>query len=82
MRGRKQVHRICWLLEYILSISVLEYRQTDASHGNNQWLAHAIHLFVLEFMQSLVNTDIYMKPPNVPKDFEIPDLSNFTKNFI
>ena len=38
--------------------------------------------FVLSFLQVPVKTDIYMKPPNIPKDFEIPDLPNFTDFFI
>ena len=38
--------------------------------------------FVLVFPQAPVKTDIYMKPPNVSKEFEITDLPNFNNRFI
>ena len=38
--------------------------------------------FVLVFPQAPVKIDIYMKPPNVSKEFEITDLPKFTDRFI
>ena len=80
MRGRTQVHGICGSLEYILSISVLECHQTGDGHGTNQKLAHEIHWFLLSLPQAPIKTDIYIKPPNVHKDFEIPDITMVVKN--
>ena len=37
--------------------------------------------FVLAFPQAPVLTDIYMKPPHVPRDFIIPDLPSYTDRF-
>ena len=82
LRWGTQVHRICGLLEYIPPISVLEYRQTDASHGTNQNMAHAIHRTRISISASTHKTDIYIKLPKVPKEFEIPDLPKFTNRFI
>ena len=82
MRGRTQVHRICVLLEYILSISVLEYRNLMPVIALiNNWHMQSID-FVLAFTQAHVKTDIYMKPPKVPEDFEMPDLPKSTFRFI
>ena len=36
--------------------------------------------FVLIPTQAHVKTDLYIKPPKVTKEFEIPDLPNFTEN--
>ena len=47
----------------------------------NNWHMQSID-FVLELPQATVKTNIYMKPPKVPKDFEIPDLPKFTDRFI
>ena len=47
----------------------------------NDWHMQYID-FALEFTQSPVKTDIYMKPPKVHKEFEIPDLQNFSNHFI
>ena len=47
----------------------------------NNWHIQSIN-FVLESSQAPVQTDIYMKPPKVPKDVEIPDLPKFTDRFI
>ena len=47
----------------------------------NDWNMQSIN-FMLAFLQAPVKTDIYMKPPKVPKDFEIPNLPKFTDRFI
>ena len=47
----------------------------------NNWHMQSID-FVLELPQATVKTNIYMKPPKVPKDFEIPDLLILTDRFI
>ena len=47
----------------------------------NDWHTQFIE-FELEFPQAPIKTDTYMKPPKVPKEFEIPDLTNFTDRFI
>ena len=47
----------------------------------NYWHMQYID-FVLAFLQATVKTDIYMKPPKVPKKFEITDLLNFTDRLI
>ena len=36
--------------------------------------------FVLIPTQAHVKNDLYIKPPKVTKEFEIPDLPNFTEN--
>ena len=80
--GDTQVHRICVILEYILSISVLEYYQADSSYDTNQLLAHAIHWLRISIPASTNKNDIYVKPPKVSKEFEKPDLPNITNRFI
>ena len=47
----------------------------------NNWHMESIDL-VLAFLQAPIKTDIYMKPPKVPKEFEIPDLPKFNDRFI
>ena len=47
----------------------------------NDWHMQSID-FVLAFPQAPVKTDIYTKPPKIPKDFEIPNLPDFTKRLI
>ena len=47
----------------------------------NDWHMQSIN-FMLAFLQAPVKTDIYMKLPLVPKDFELPDLPKFTDRFI
>jgi hypothetical protein len=46
----------------------------------NGWHMQSID-FVLAFPQAPIKTDIYMKPPRVPPNFEIPDLPSFTDRF-
>ena len=77
-----KVHIIYGLLEYILPGSILDYHQTDASHVTNQPLAHAMHWLCIIISESTNKTDIYTKPPKSPKEFEIPDLPNFTDRYI
>ena len=44
---------------------------------------HTKHIeFILSSPISPIKTDIYMKPPKLPTEFEIPDLPNFTDHFI
>ena len=82
MRGRTQVHRIYVLLEYILSISVLEYRNLMPVIALiNNWHMQSIY-FVLAFPQAPVKSHIYMNSPKVPKGFEIPDFPKITDHFI
>ena len=37
---------------------------------------------ILALPKSPIKTDIYTKPPKSPKEFEIPDLPNFTDRYI
>ena len=46
----------------------------------NEWHMQSID-FVLAFPQAPVKTDIYMKPPQVPRDFNILDLPSYTDRF-
>lgn len=46
----------------------------------NNWHMESID-FVLAFPQAPVQTDIYMKPPKVPRNFVIPDLPNPVDRF-
>lgn len=46
----------------------------------NQWHIRSID-FVLAYPQADIGTDIYMRPPKVPADFTIPDLSKYTDRF-
>ena len=46
----------------------------------SHWYIHSID-FVLAFPQADVKTDIYMRPPKVPPDFQITDLPVFTDCF-
>ena len=45
------------------------------------WFIHSID-FVMVFPQADIKTDIYMRPPQVPNSFEIPDLPSFADRFI
>jgi hypothetical protein len=47
----------------------------------NNWHMQSID-FVLAFPQAPIKTDIYMRPPKVPFNFDIPDLPSFTDRFI
>ena len=47
----------------------------------NDWHMQSID-FVLAFPQAPVKTNIYTKPPKILKDFEIPNLPDFTKRLI
>ena len=82
MRRRTQLHRICGWLEYILSSSVLEYRQTDASHSSNQGMAHEIHQFCISISARTHNNWYLYGTTKVPKYFEIPYFPKFTGHFI
>jgi len=46
----------------------------------NDWYIHSID-FVMAFPQAEIKTDIYMRPPQVPNYFKIPDLLSFAGRF-
>ena len=46
----------------------------------NNWNIHSIDS-VLAFPQADVKTDVFMRPPKVPHNFNIPDLPIFSERF-
>jgi hypothetical protein len=47
----------------------------------NDWHMQSID-FVLAYPQAPIKTDIFMKPPQVPTDFKIPDMPSKADRFI
>lgn len=78
--GHRSIEGIDYWATYspVVSWSTVRLLVTSALIQN--WYMESID-FVLAFPQAPVKTDIFMRPPKVPKNFVIPDLPNFTDRF-
>jgi len=78
--GHKSIEGIDYWDTYSPVVSWSTVRLLVTSALIKGWHMESID-FVLAFPQAPVKTDIFMKPPKVPRDFVIPDLPNFTDRF-
>ena len=80
-RGHKSVEYVDYWNTYSPVVSWNTVRLMLVMALIDNWHMQYID-FVLAFAQAPIKTDIYMKPPKVPKEFEILDLPKFTDRFI
>jgi hypothetical protein len=79
-RGHRSLEYVDYWSTYSPVVSWNTVRLVIVMALLNDWLMQSID-FVLAFPQAPIKTDIYMKPPQVPAQFDIPDLPSLSDQF-
>ena len=79
--GHRSIKSIDYWDTYSLVVSWSTVRLMIMFAILNDWHMESIN-FVLAFPQAPIKTDIYMRPPNIPSGFFIPDLPAFSDRFL